>query len=354
MDTSISETSAVNSSRVRKSGDLSYKFQRLRERLRQAVTTGELTGKLPGERVLAKRYNCNAKTLSKALTDLAAEGLLDRSIGRGTYVRGSAPADEGQGPWLVLGEGHDLESQYLRQFVQHNPRCQLVVGEPQQRPSFVNQFAGVIDVASATPESFLRDLVVRGIPVVVIGREPRTYSLDCVLVDVSNGAARLAKELLQLGHRRFMAVEPMGQSSLTDSLKEAISRPGLGATVDSVSPNDVTAAVQSGVTALICDSEETAQSTMKRLADAGISVPEQVSVAAVGVTAGNNDRAVTGCYVPMIEVVENATRLLADTQPRRPATLWLAPLYVSRQTTAEAPTAYQQTTESLGTAINPN
>src|SRR5215211_3802276 len=72
-------------------GSLSYKFQRLREKLRAAILSGEFQGKLPGERALAQRFNVNAKTLSKALTDLAAEGLLDRSIGRGTYVKGSAP-----------------------------------------------------------------------------------------------------------------------------------------------------------------------------------------------------------------------------------------------------------------------
>ena len=71
---------------------LSYKFQRLREKLRLAIASGQLAGKLPGERALAKQFSVNAKTLSKALTDLAAEGLLDRSIGRGTYVKGSAPA----------------------------------------------------------------------------------------------------------------------------------------------------------------------------------------------------------------------------------------------------------------------
>src|SRR4051812_5036273 len=36
---------------------LSYKFQRLREKLRNAVASGELSGKLPGERTLAKRFN---------------------------------------------------------------------------------------------------------------------------------------------------------------------------------------------------------------------------------------------------------------------------------------------------------
>src|SRR5579862_682960 len=80
----------------------SYKFQRLREKLRQAVASGELSGKLPGERTLAKRFHVNAKTLSKALTDLAAEGVLDRSIGRGTYVKGSAPPPSSDGRWLLL------------------------------------------------------------------------------------------------------------------------------------------------------------------------------------------------------------------------------------------------------------
>jgi len=42
----------VSSSARRKRGttEFSYKFQRLRERIRQAVANGELAGKLPGER----------------------------------------------------------------------------------------------------------------------------------------------------------------------------------------------------------------------------------------------------------------------------------------------------------------
>src|SRR3954466_12603640 len=84
---------------------LSYKFQRLRERLRQAIASGELSGKLPGERQLSRRFRVNAKTLSKALTDLAAEGLLERSIGRGTFVRGhQADAQATDEKWLIVCE----------------------------------------------------------------------------------------------------------------------------------------------------------------------------------------------------------------------------------------------------------
>src|SRR5437762_5318712 len=90
---------------------LSNKFQRLRERLRQAIASGELTGKLPGERQLSRRFRVNAKTLSKALTDLAAEGLLERSIGRGTFVRGhhtdGQASDE---TWLIVCDADQMPS----------------------------------------------------------------------------------------------------------------------------------------------------------------------------------------------------------------------------------------------------
>ena len=66
----------------------------MRERLRSAVVSGELQGKLPGERTLARRFHVNAKTLSKALTDLAAEGLLDRSVIKGlAHITGGGLTD---------------------------------------------------------------------------------------------------------------------------------------------------------------------------------------------------------------------------------------------------------------------
>src|SRR5471030_244217 len=96
------QNNANSNKTSRESSKLSYKFQRLREKLRSAIASGELSGKLPGERQLAKRFHVNAKTLSKALTDLAAEGLLDRSIGRGTFVKGSGSTTAGNERWLVL------------------------------------------------------------------------------------------------------------------------------------------------------------------------------------------------------------------------------------------------------------
>src|SRR5688572_8126568 len=165
-----------------RASEMSYKFQRLREKLRQAIVSGELAGKLPGERALAKRFHVNAKTLSKALTDLAAEGVLDRSIGRGTYVKGSVPnASPAAGRWLLLCDDGDGDALILLEHLRRaNPETQSTCEATGMRPSFLNAFSAVIDAAPATPESLLRDLVVRNMTVVTVGREARIYSMHAV------------------------------------------------------------------------------------------------------------------------------------------------------------------------------
>jgi len=75
------------------SGRLSYKFQRLREQIRASVLNGEFGRRLPGERELGRRYNANAKTVNKALSDLSSEGLLVRRVGCGTFVAPSGGDD---------------------------------------------------------------------------------------------------------------------------------------------------------------------------------------------------------------------------------------------------------------------
>src|SRR6266516_2031753 len=120
---------------------LSYKFQRLRERLRQAIASGELSGKLPGERQLSRRFRVNAKTLSKALTDLAAEGVLERSIGRGTFVKGAADAASPSAErWLLLCDPDHVHSPVVQAVQQANPQVQIATSTEAMRPSFINQF----------------------------------------------------------------------------------------------------------------------------------------------------------------------------------------------------------------------
>ena len=190
-----------------RTSETSYKFQRLREKLRAAIASGELSGKLPGERALAKRFHVNAKTLSKA-DGPAAEGVLDRSIGRGTYVKGSAPTPGATKPWLLLCDEGDPDAQILLEHLRKaNPETQSTCNGAR-----CGRASSTRSTPSSTPPRRRRnrscDLVVRNLTVVAVGREARMYSMHAVLVDAAR-AARFG-DLILAGHRRFASVETNG------------------------------------------------------------------------------------------------------------------------------------------------
>jgi hypothetical protein len=338
---------AASASAARSQARMSYKFQRLREKLRQAVVTGELSGKLPGERALAKRFHVNAKTLSKALTDLAAEGVLDRSIGRGTYVKGSAPAVAAPGRWLVLcdsasGPEHQSIACLIDQLRRGNPDLQLATGASaaDMRPSFLNSFGAVIDVASDTPESFLRDLVVRNLPVVAVNREPKTYSTHAVLVDAALGAARITRDLLLAGHRHLAVVEPAGSGTVSHAVRQAATRYARDAVVDTFLPADVehgggvSAIREAGITAVVCDCVRSATCAKAALARHEMAVPGGLSLAAVGCMCGGPAACpCSGYYVDCVPLADAVVGLLREA-PTRPTTLWMAGEFVDRGTLA--------------------
>jgi DNA-binding transcriptional regulator YhcF (GntR family) len=311
---------------------MSYKFQRLRERIRQAVASGELSGKLPGERELARRFQVNAKTLSKALTDLAAEGLLQRSIGRGTFVRHSkGEISDAREPWLLL-----LDSASDQTLVDHlkaiNPQVESCLDVSSIRPSILSQFRAVVDLAAATPETLFRDLLVRGIPVVAVGKELRTYSVNSVLLDSTLGASHLTRQLVLGGHRHFLAIEERARITVADAIRQAAARYCEDCCVDACPAADVAQAVEYGATACICDSVGAATRILETLNLAGIPVPQKISVAAIG--SAGQDYPCTGYFVDPRKQAEAIAEILHNGQPNRPTTLWLTGLLVDRQTTS--------------------
>jgi hypothetical protein len=312
--------------------ETSYKFQRLREKLRNAVQSGELSGKLPGERALARRFHVNAKTLSKALTDLAAEGLLERSIGRGTFVKGSRPVhDPAAGRWLILCENGEEDNCTVRHLRELAADMQVATSVDQMRPSFINQFAAVVNLAASTPDRFLRELLVRNVPVVGVNCEPRAYSMHTVLTDVALGASRIGRDLLLAGHLRLGAIEARGSNAIAQALRHTAARYSPDAMVDVADPLDAAALVEGGVTALICASARDARQTQVNLARHGIAVPGQASLAAVGCMCP--DLNCSGYFVQCKAIADAVVTLLQNDHPR-PVSLWLAGAWIDRGTVA--------------------
>lgn len=319
------------------SSKLSYKFQRLREKLRSAIASGELSGRLPGERQLAKRFHVNAKTLSKALTDLAAEGLLDRSIGRGTFVKGSdteAAATATSDRWLVICDEDQVTSGIIDHLKRFHENIQVVTEASSLRPSFLNPIKAVIDISSHTSDSFLRDLIVRNITVVLVGREPTTYSVNAVLVDRSLGASCLARDMMLSGHRRFLAVERRGQINVAEAIRRTAQRFAPDATVDSVYPQDAAGVVeQAGATAIICDTRRAASQIREALQRRGIDVPGRVSLAAIG--SGWGDYPCSGYFLHSQQKADTIVQLIRENSMKRPTTIWLTGAFIDGGTIAK-------------------
>lgn len=333
MDSVLSTNSEV-AAPSRAQEHLSYKFERLRESLRQAILSGELSGKLPGERELGRRFHANPKTLSKALTDLAAEGLLERSIGRGTFVRGSAaaPGVERQARWLVLADDQQASAPLIEQIKQLHTDLEVVASSANLRPSFISQFSAVIDLAKNTPERFHRSLLVRGVALVLVNRQPGSFKTHAVLFDKTHAAWTLGRDLFLGGHRQVLVVEEPGSTVVSDALRLAAARYAPQASVESCPPQS-TLILSGQRSVLVCDGPAVAQQIQAALEQQPpLSRP---SLAALGLTS--QQPGCTGIYVNPAELAQAAIDLLDDTQVRQPTVVYLSGTYADRATTRVLP-----------------
>jgi hypothetical protein len=66
--------------------------------LREGILSGQLTGRLPGTRPLAKRLGVSAPTVAAALEQLVADGLLEKPGERQAYRVAGAPGPGGNAP----------------------------------------------------------------------------------------------------------------------------------------------------------------------------------------------------------------------------------------------------------------
>ena len=61
-------------------------WQQLADLLRGRIERGELAGRLEAETALAQHYGVSRDTVRRALADLAGDGLIRSTRGRGTFV----------------------------------------------------------------------------------------------------------------------------------------------------------------------------------------------------------------------------------------------------------------------------
>ena len=299
------------------------KHREISRQLRADIATGRYgAGKcLPSEPQLVKQFGVSRPTVGRALLDLQAEGLIERRVGSGTYVRATAAATvatrqlglliPGLGTTeifgMICGELASLAriNEYSLLWGGSAHSGQDIDASPEHAEEICQQFiarkvCGVFfapfellptqDEANRRLAELLRQA---GIPVVLLDRDLQSFPnrSDFDLVGIDNVAAGylLANHLLKLGCERiYFVARPLSAPTVDARIagaREALVRRRIELAPDWVylgDPADLKfvrlLAAGKQADAFICANDHTAAVLMRSLESLGIRVPHDVRV----------------------------------------------------------------------------
>ncbi|MUL41759.1 LacI family transcriptional regulator [Streptomonospora sp. PA3] len=211
---------------------------------------------------------------------------------------------------------------------------------------------GFVLASSRMPDSTTADLA-REHNLVLVNRE--VDGLPSVVVDNASGSAQIVDHLASLGHRSLVYLSGPHQSWLAGERWRALSagagRRGMGATRLGPFPPQVAgggaaadAALVSGATAVVAHNDLLAIGILRRLAERGVQVPEQISVVGYDDIFGADFcvPALTTLAGPQEEAGRSAVEILLTTgsaraDPESPRRVVLPSHLVIRDSTGPAP-----------------
>jgi DNA-binding LacI/PurR family transcriptional regulator len=317
----------------------------LADRVREEIRDGRwpVEARLPTDRELARTHGVGMNTVRRALAELAAEGLVDRRHGSGTYVVGApaspvrsdligvlVPTTRRYYPDLIAGVEsvlHDHSAQLLLRSAEHRPARELnqidelMAYEPAGLIITPSLF-GVVD-----PVAYIARLEALRPPVVLAERIPTRYAdapLSFVSTDAARGGVLAVRHLHGLGRRRIGLLSSRNTATSEDvhaGFQAAMKKFGLAAVSGSVvrmpdwEDEDLRryaeCARAAGLDGLVCVADENAARVLPHLREVGIDVPSDISVVTFGDdTAQSAEVPLTALAQPRYEVGRLAAQIL--------------------------------------------
>lgn len=313
-------------------------YHKVIESLREQISCGQLRAgdRLPTFKELRAQFDLNANSVSRALMELENEGLIVREQGRGTFVAQSAPRAKTGLIGFVPHISHDAYWTHLLQGVQsvvQNADYRVVLLPP--HPEQWEEMDGVL-IASHFVDQLSGQLPA-SLSCVALLVASRTRA--SVVADDAAGAALATRHLLELGHRRI-AYLPAGRNELVErrwngyraALREAGVEPDQrwvrvvpGPQLPLTTYVEMGTAAMAqwlredwdslGCTALLAHNDGAAIGAMAALKEAGLRVPEEISVVGFDGTEISTvcSPPLTTIEVPLEEIGARGARLLLQT-----------------------------------------
>lgn len=282
------------------------KYQQVRQHIVAQIDRGELKpgDKLPAEEEYVKSLGVSSITVRKALTDLAADGLISRVKGTGSFVSDHAPEQQSSRLIaLVLSAEDYRDASYMS----------IIRGAQQMVADF--GYSLIIewsDQSIARERSIIQKMIDRQVdgfliyPFDPVRSEPNFALIEgqqipYVLIDRYNpdhptyfagsnnyeGGSQATKKLLQMGHTKikfagfhfFLSSERERFDGYCSAMREA----GLPITSESLlNPVDFDLLAESvrreETTAVFCCNDKLATKVVTQLLERGVRVPEDVSI----------------------------------------------------------------------------
>lgn len=327
-------------------------YLQLAEYLREQIQSGQLKpgDRLPSFNEMKAQFDAVQRTVEKAHSLLEGDGLIRREPGRGVFVNHPAPrATTGNvgfmTPYDMSIEGNlaywGLVLAGMRQVArEHNYNVLLI----DNGTNFTNwqTIDGALVYNVASPDfRLVVSLPAQDVPLVSIFNEvPETV---CVTVDDFDVTYQSTRHLIELGHRRIACLMAMNSNLLLlekrkagyiKALNEAGIEPQASLMRDLSNQddkNDSSSAsythmgqqsirrwlnedwAESGCTALITQNDNVAFGAIRAFEDAGLKVPQDVSVIGVdGIAPQMGDLSLTTVEIPLKEIGIQAMNLLLE------------------------------------------
>ena len=314
------------------------KYALVQEKIKNEIKRGEIVDKLPGERTLAKKYGFSYMTIRKAVDNLVAEGLLYKIPMKGTFVANRKTRKKETnviGYFLDSSIVDGLTSPYYSLIFHALEKQAALNGYSLMYFSDINgssslQHLDKVDgvIASCFPriENVIHDINDR-VPVVVIDNSSSDKTIPSIIIDNYNAVRESVDYLYSLGHKRIGFMTGLHDSDVGKNryagyassmhshgleLNESLIFRGNYSFDSGTEGASKFLTFSRPPTAIMCANDVMAIATIKKAAQLGIDVPNDLSVVGFDDIAVASQIAppLTTVAAPIAEIAELAVRML--------------------------------------------
>ncbi len=308
------------------------KYLSIKEIIKESIRTGEITGKLPGERVMAKMYDVSYMTIRRAVTELVEEGILHKFTTKGTFVSHSKMTPKithNIGFFLDSGIKEGISSPYyslvfnaLEKEVKQKGYNLVLFSDPDDLNPLNNQkkIDGVIICCFPRIEGKIQELK-KMLPIVLLDNLASDKSIPSVTLDNFNSSSEAANHLFKLGHKRIGFISGLLDSDICNErltgYTSALIANQLSVEQELIYKGDYSyesgefgaenlLSLKTPPTAIMCANDSMAIGAMKVIREKGYSIPEDISV------IGFDDIKVSSMVFPSLTTITAPIERIAE------------------------------------------